>query len=183
MIWLDDLQWADLDSAAFLSELIVPKNAPALLLVLSFRSEEANSHVPSLVIRSFQERLADVDSLVTIEIKGLSADESRDFLHLLGTDARSVTEKETEEIVREAGGSPLLLSELRRFAAIGISSGDSSKRPAGVLISDMIRHRASNRSTTSRRLLEAAVVAGEPITKTILYRCVRLRGRHRQHKK
>ncbi len=41
VISIDDVQWGDLDSLAFLTDLVLPPNAPALMLILAFRSESA----------------------------------------------------------------------------------------------------------------------------------------------
>src|SRR6185503_9692522 len=40
VIWIDDLQWADEDSIVLLEEILGPPNPPAMLTLLSFRSEE-----------------------------------------------------------------------------------------------------------------------------------------------
>ena len=40
VVWIDDLHWADADSAVLLEELLRPPSPPAMLTVLCFRSEE-----------------------------------------------------------------------------------------------------------------------------------------------
>ena len=40
VIWVDDLQWADADSVVLLEDLLRPPGSPAMLTLLSFRSEE-----------------------------------------------------------------------------------------------------------------------------------------------
>jgi eukaryotic-like serine/threonine-protein kinase len=40
IVWIDDLHWADADSAVLLEELLQPPTPPAMLTVLCFRSEE-----------------------------------------------------------------------------------------------------------------------------------------------
>ena len=44
VISIDDLQWADLDGTLLLEELLRPPDAPALLTVVSFRSEEVSGN-------------------------------------------------------------------------------------------------------------------------------------------
>lgn len=174
VIAIDDLQWGDLDSVAFLAELVLPANAPALMLLLSFRSEEAESSPPLRAVREFQHRLRDANSWIEIEIQGLSESEGRDLLDLLQRKTLTISEEQLHDILREADGSPLLLSELLRFAALEMEEGETARPAGGILLSEMIRHRAGTLSPTARRLLEALSVAGEPLSKTTLYLAVKV---------
>ena len=169
VIAIDDLQWGDLDSIAFLAELVLPAQAPALLLLLSFRSEEAESSPPLRAVREFQHRLRDTNSWIEMEIPGLSESEGRDLLELLQVKTQAISEAQVHDILREADGSPLLLRELLRFAAREMEEGERAKPAGDVLLSEMIRHRAGSLSPTARRLLEALSVAGEPLSQTTLY--------------
>ncbi len=176
VIAIDDLQWGDLDSIAFLAELVLPANAPALMLLLSFRSEESDSSTPLKAVRDLQRRLSDSNSWVEMEVQGLSEREGRDLLDILQRKNLAVSEEQLHAILREADGSPLLLSELLRFASLEAEQGTAAKPAGNILLSDMIRHRAATLSPTARRLLEALSVAGEPLSKTTLYLAVKVTG-------
>ena len=175
VIAIDDLQWGDLDSIAFLTELVLPANAPAVMLLLSFRTEEAKTSPPLLALRDLRNRLRDANSWVEIEIRGLSEEEGRDLLTLLQKETLVVDRQQMDDILREAKGSPLLMSELLRYAATDREEGGAA-RPVGgnVLLSEMIRHRAGTLSPTARKLLEALSVAGEPLSKSTLYLAVKV---------
>ena len=174
VIAIDDLQWGDLDSIAFLAELVLPTNAPAVMLLLSFRTEEAESSPPLRALRAFQDRLRDANSWIEIEIRGLSESEGRDLLALLQQKTLTIGEEQLRDILREADGSPLLLNELLRFAALELQEGEVARQAGSILLTEMIRHRAGTLSPTARRLLEALSVAGEPLSKTTLYLAVKV---------
>jgi hypothetical protein len=174
VISIDDLQWGDMDSVAFIAELVLPANVAALLLILSFRSEGAESSAPLRTLKSFEQRAKSAESWLNLELGGLSEQEGLELLELLHAEAPPVSEAQSREILRESGGSPMLLNELVRFAAREQETGDTGKPSPGLLLSDMIRHRASTLSAPARELVEALSFAGEPLSKATLLRTVRL---------
>ena len=172
VISIDDLQWGDLDSIALMAQLVLPVSAPALMLILSFRGEQAATSPALVALSALRQRLMDAGSWLDIGIKGLSDDESRELLERLQADGRPIDAMQSSGIVQESGGSPLLLSELLRFSSRESDSGATPGPAKGVLISSMIRHRTATLSSTARHLLEAMSVSGEPMSKTMLCRIV-----------
>jgi eukaryotic-like serine/threonine-protein kinase len=181
VISIDDLQWCgDLDSISFLAELVVPPSAPALMLIMSVRSEDADRSAPILILRGFQEKFKETEPWLDLNIEGLSEKEGRDLLRLLNRKTDSLTEEQSRRILYESCGNPLLISELLRFATR--ERGAEIDRPAsGVMISEMIRERVANLSSTARELLEVLAVAGEPVSSSMLYRAVKVSGEDPAH--
>src|SRR6185436_4620794 len=75
VLFVDDLQWGDVDSADLLSYVVRGRDAPPLLFIASYRSDEVNS---SPFLRAFltEETLRQVNAR-ELAVGQLSADESR----------------------------------------------------------------------------------------------------------
>src|SRR5206468_1235796 len=114
VIWIDDLQWGDVDSVGIIRELLRPPDAPAFLLLATYRSEEAGSTalVKDLVVAR-DEGTLDVRD---IEVGPLAREEATVLaLALLGRDDDE-GRAQAAEIARESHGNPLFVDELVRFA-------------------------------------------------------------------
>lgn len=116
ILYIDDLQWGDLDSASLLSELLRPPNAPPFLLLTTFRSEDINTSpllTTLLPLRAKADPLIDVKE---ITIKELSPQESRQLaVALIGNQDRELL-AQAEKIAQESKGHPFFVDELVRFA-------------------------------------------------------------------
>ncbi|MGA8026231.1 MAG: protein kinase [Bryobacteraceae bacterium] len=168
VIAIDDLQWADLDSVAFLEELVLSPVAPALMLVLAFRSENLNSSPPLQLLRDFKQHLKSPECWTEMELRGLSEEEGRDLLRNLADAGRKIGPDQVSAVLAESEGSPLFLRELLRFALNEPETAEQRDAPTRLRISDVIRRRADAISPTGRRLLEGLAVAGEPLSKLAL---------------
>jgi len=171
IIAIDDLQWGDLDSIAFLAELVVPIHAPALMLILVVRSEDAGSSPPVLLLRTLRTRLADPECWTEIELTGLIEEDGRDLLRRMDTD-RKLAEDQLQEMAIESGGSPLFLQELLRITLKDAETYEQGSSIACVTVAEMIKRRAAALSSIARKALEALCVAVEPLAKATLHRAV-----------
>jgi len=158
-LFIDDLQWGDVDSAALLVNTVLGPDAPPLLLVATYRQEE--EHTSPLLLEL--ERLRHVTRGATpprlISLGPLSEPETdalaAQLLASTGDDARAPT------IAREARGHPLLVDELVRHHATRLATGsDSETGPPS--LDQMLRSRFAHLPATAREILAVVAVAARP---------------------
>lgn len=163
VLFIDDLHWGDVDSAALLEELMRPPDAPPLLLIVAYRSEEAKTS--PVLRRLLPARLAS-EHWQEIEVDRLDPSAARDLARALL--ARTLRDSETlaVTVARESAGNPFFLSELARSVRAGgdpmMASPDGDPETA-ITLDDVILARVSRLSAGARRLLEIVAVAGRPV--------------------
>ncbi|HEU5059069.1 MAG TPA: protein kinase, partial [Kofleriaceae bacterium] len=121
---IDDLQWGDLDSTSILVDLLHPPDPPAMLLLLSYRSEDAEgSQAVRQLIEGCRAPGAGAVDVREIEVGALASDEAQELaLALLGREvdgAESGQARLAGAIGRESGGNPFLIDQLVRFLDAG----------------------------------------------------------------
>ena len=114
VICIDDLQWTDADSAVLLEELLRPPSAPAMLTLLSFRSEEtaAKPFLQALLERAGR------DIWSAISLDPFTEDEAQTLIGVLLPAGSMLTDSDRRRMTREAGGSPFVLEQLARYAGV-----------------------------------------------------------------
>jgi serine/threonine protein kinase len=166
VIYIDDLQWADADSAALLEELLRQPDAPPLLLIVSFRSEDMSSK-PFLKI--LLEQIGG-ETCRGIAVDPLTEKEARDLtasllpVEIAGRDSR------LEDIVREAAGSPFFIEQLARYT---LTCEETTR---GIKLLEMIEGRLRQQPTGARSFLETLSVAGRPMAPNIIHQASDLDG-------
>jgi serine/threonine protein kinase len=108
LLFIDDLQWGDVDSAFLLSELLRPPDSPALLFIASYRAEDVNI---SPFLRAFLP-LQQTSRLIELPVKELSCEEAESLaLRLTGDGPISLTAAEAIALRYLAGATKQYLVE------------------------------------------------------------------------
>jgi hypothetical protein len=159
VIWIDDLQWSDLDSVHALHELVSGRSAPNLLLIVSYRNEDLGTSPILVEAVKLQSRGPRTD----IALTRLSDDEARQFAGMLGAqDAAAL-----DTIVHEADGSPLFIRELA-----GAFRRSGSRERFG--LAQLILERARRLPSSAQSLLKILAVAGRPVRRDTAFRAAGL---------
>ena len=170
VLFIDDLQWGDVDSAALLADLLRPPHPPALLLIACYRSEEAEMSPILQRLLSSQTGVESAD-VREVLVERLADSEARDLARrLLGEDP-STCSGESEAIARESAGNPFFIDELVRYsqAGVGFEEREAAEKPApraadrGTTLEQVIQARVRRLPEPARRLLEVLAVAGQPL--------------------
>ncbi|MBI4816523.1 MAG: protein kinase [Deltaproteobacteria bacterium] len=162
VLFIDDLQWSDTDSAALLIDLFGPPDPPPLLLIACFRSEdEATSPALLEVLRA---RLAPETEVRSLTVGALSDAEAVDLAltHLARSD--DAAQRRAEEIAHEAAGSPFFVDVLARYARKeSVTQGSDPE----IRLDAIFERRLAKLAEPARRLLEVVAVAGRPIERDV----------------
>jgi serine/threonine protein kinase/tetratricopeptide (TPR) repeat protein len=175
IVYVDDLQWGDLDSAALLTELLRPPNPPGLLLIVCCRDEDIESvPVLGLLLEPFRSgRL--FDDVREIEVGPLSPPEATKMALGLMSTAEAGGRSAAERIAEESGGDPFFVAELVWHFQVGGAEPQEPRAPAGAISLDQaLRARMARLPEDSRRLLTAVAVAGRPVSLSVAARAAEL---------
>jgi hypothetical protein len=172
VLFIDDLQWGDLDSAAVLPDLLGPPDPPVLLLLACFRSEEAEAS-PFLRELLLRRGVTEVATQQTeLAVGALESGEARDLASQLLGDA--ATTALVNAIARESDGNPFLVHALAHHVRaeeaenLGLVEGVSFERVFGKRVAEL--------PEGARRLLEIVAVAGQPLGEQEVCRAAALAG-------
>jgi DNA-binding CsgD family transcriptional regulator len=151
---LDDLHWADGETAELVAHLI-RHPARGTLLAIAFRPAQLHGALLAALDRARRDGRCEM-----LELRPLSPGESEE---LLGT---WLEPEAHPEVMRESGGNPYFLEQLARGAAARPAgqgaprSGAEAEVPVAVMAA--IESELSSLDPRERRLLAGGAVAGEP---------------------
>jgi serine/threonine protein kinase len=178
LLYIDDVQWGDEDSAMLLKELLGPPNPPPLFLMTTWRSEDAPTSPFLSAFLPLLDSMGDELLRLDVHVDELSEEESVELVASLldagpqlsdkagiQESARTTAQKteRVEAIAREARGNPFFIDELARYSRTYDTGPDSDMTSLG----DVIFRRVSQLAAPARRLLEVLAVAGQPLDRRV----------------
>jgi eukaryotic-like serine/threonine-protein kinase len=161
--FVDDLQWADADSLALLSEVLRPPNAPRLLLLGTLRTPTADAAVAHLLAAGVPEQHLPLSNLEDAAARALARG-------LLVSGGSTDPDGGADLIARESAGHPLFLLELARTAHLRRDDA------APLTLDGVLRAQMEASSAPAVRILRTLAVAGAPTPVRLLRRLTALDG-------
>lgn len=153
VIAIDDLHWGDRDSAMMIRPMLTDPEAPPVLWLGTYRTDEAEQ---SPFLEAVQEA-QDWDAFL-VEVPELSAEAARTLLELrLSGTARD--EDLLDELTEEAAGSPLLIDLMVRHVRSGERAPKDLRSALGQHLDDL--------SEEARALLGVLAVRGRPLARDV----------------
>lgn len=171
VLFIDDVQWGDIDSARMLSEVLRPPEPPPLLLIFSHRHNSVSSPFLEVFLPEWARFSAEVET-DELHVEELSLSESEELAATLVGSGSSAAYGEIPTMARESAGNPFFLQELVRHA---LSSG----APEGlttVSLGELLQRRVLQLSLDARRLLETVTIAGRPVPETVVTEASGIQG-------
>jgi predicted ATPase len=169
VISIDDLHWADADSAVLLEDLLRPPGAPALLMVVCFRAEEVEAK--PFLLAPLQTRL---DTVLPLSLGPMADEEARELIASSVQAGLSVTQHECQQIAREAGGNPFFLEQFARHLAIGQPEPGRART-----LADVLDARLGELPPGARDFLETLAVCARPVAPSLVFEACGLSGDER----
>ena len=161
VVFIDDLQWGDLDSALLLQQFLEGPDSPRILFVLAYRREDAAEcgTIQSLLAATLPTRIRRID------LDRLSESETLELTRSIM--ARAGSETEIEEIARESEGSPFFAKQLAHY----VREGNTPPRVEAAILD-----RVHRLPPAAQSMLEVVAVAGAPISLATVREVARIEG-------
>ena len=161
VIWIDDLQWGDQDSSALLADWLERPLAVPLLLVLGYRSDEAESSPCLRRLLTDEAGHVAVPTRHRVTLGPLGSEQAESLSReRLGSDADRCPAL-VSRIAVEAHGNPFLITQLAALAQAKLRRGDADA--STISLSALVSNMAELLSREAKTLVAMLALAGRPM--------------------
>lgn len=178
LVFIDDLQWGDEDSARLIVDLLAPPDPPPMLLLGTYRTEDEGG---SPCLRELFGALGEVAfrgaRIRKLPLVALPDEQSLLLASSLLRGSQDDAMRRALAVAREAEGSPLFVAELARYIqALGPGAGDprGSIEPSMASLEHVLSARINDLPDGARRLLLVVAAAAGPVEQGIARRAADL---------
>jgi serine/threonine protein kinase/tetratricopeptide (TPR) repeat protein len=154
VLFIDDVQWGDADSAALLAELLRPPDPPRMLLVLAYRPEEASSSSFLRVLDADKERPLRY-RVARVSVGPMTPEDAQALASRLLLARKHADGAVAAKVADESRGNPFFVQELVHHAA-------GAEIPRAVALDDVLAERLDALPSDALALLRVLAVAGKP---------------------
>lgn len=167
VLYIDDLQWGDVDSADLLVDLVRPPGSPRLLLLGSYRTEGIGQAPCLIELEEKYTRGDPAPARLNMEVGALNLNDSTELaLKLLARDDPQAHDL-ASRIARESAGWPFFVWELTQVIQHGSDIAEET-----LDLDEVIWARACRLPDATRQLLELVAVVARPIPVAEAYRAL-----------
>lgn len=173
LLYIDDVQWGDEDSAALIEHVMRAPDAPPILLLTSFREEDLETSPFLIAFLEHQNQSSEQIRLETLRVGALEDAEAAQLAQILLANEPDMAPPKAhlDRIAQEAAGNPLFIDELARYMR------NHSQPSSGLTeLGEVLYKRIAQLPEGARRLLEVISVAGQPLERQIARALARLEG-------
>ncbi len=159
VLWfVDDLQWGDADSAAALFEVLRPPDAPAVLFLGGYRSDETEGSAFLKAWKELQRKHGVAFADREVAVGPLTTEQCAELVvGLLGADGERVRRR-AAEFARETRGNPFLLTEL--VGCFDPETDSFEPRP----LREVLAQKLTRLPAAAAPLLEVVAVSGQALS-------------------
>ena len=170
VLWIDDLQWGDLDSAELLTELFHGPQVPRILLLASYRSEYEGANPCLKAFSEFGRSKGGGARVERLEVGPLCPGDAEQLAEILLRDIGAYEPGHAASIVRESACNPYLIGEIARHTLASSTSQQPDEASfAFISLQEMVWSRIQRLPEEARKMLEVVAVAGQPVSQKCAY--------------
>jgi serine/threonine protein kinase len=171
VLWIDDLQWSDTESALILGPLLGGSDPAPILMLGSFRRDPI-APVPVLDAM-YSDRSLFLPKPRELVLGPLDESDAEALAIALLPRETAEPGVQAKAIVRDSAGLPLFITELAQVTG-DPSFGWPNDQP--VTLHSVVARRLGSLPATARRLLELVALAGSPTSRATLKHAQRVRA-------